>query len=279
MPYSAEISRTNPSCFLFLIDQSSSMGGAFGGESGKKKAQGVSDALNRLLQNVIIKCAKAEGVRDYFHVGVIGYASEARPALAGPLAGQPLVPMSDLAANPLRVEQRTRKVEDDSGGTMEQTFKFPVWVEPVAQGKTAMCQALNLAREYLSVFIARYPDSYPPLAINISDGRATDGNPEQPAAALRALATSDGEVLLFNIHLSSSPAEAVEFPGCEDRLSHPYARLLFRMSSPLPLPLIQAAENEGYLLEDEPRGFVFNADLVSVIRFLDIGTRVARQVR
>ena len=33
--------------------------------------------------------------------------------------------------------------------------------------------------------------------------------------------------------------------------------------------------------EDDPqsRGFVFNADLVSVIRFLDIGTRVAQTVR
>jgi hypothetical protein len=142
-----------------------------------------------------------------------------------------------------------------------------------------MCRALELAREYLAVFVARYPNCYPPLVINISDGRATDGDPEKPAAALRALATSDGEVLLFNIHLSSSPADPVEFPGSEDRLSHPYARLLYRMSSPLPLPLIQAAESEGYLLEDEPRGFVFNADLVSVIRFLDIGTRVARQAR
>ncbi len=31
MPYTAEISRNNPSCFLFLVDQSSSMLEAFGG--------------------------------------------------------------------------------------------------------------------------------------------------------------------------------------------------------------------------------------------------------
>ena len=63
MAYSAEISRTNPSCFLFLIDQSGSMGDSFGaGESSMTKANGVADAINRLLQNLVIKCAKEEGV-------------------------------------------------------------------------------------------------------------------------------------------------------------------------------------------------------------------------
>jgi hypothetical protein len=36
-----------------------------------------------------------------------------------------------------------------------------------------------------------------------------------------------------------------------------------------------AAKDEGYVIHGPARGFVFNADLVSVIRFLDIGTRVA----
>jgi hypothetical protein len=41
MSYSAEISRTNPSCFLFLIDRSGSMEDPFGaGESNRSKADG-----------------------------------------------------------------------------------------------------------------------------------------------------------------------------------------------------------------------------------------------
>ena len=68
-----EISRTNPTCLVFLIDQSHSMDRTVGGQAGKKKAEGVADALNRLLQNLVLKCAKADGVRDYFHVGVVGY--------------------------------------------------------------------------------------------------------------------------------------------------------------------------------------------------------------
>jgi len=83
MPYSAEIRRTNPTCFLFLVDQSSSMLEAFGGNAEKNKAQGVADAINRLLQNLAIKCAKSEGIRDYFHVGVIGYGGRVAPAFGG----------------------------------------------------------------------------------------------------------------------------------------------------------------------------------------------------
>jgi hypothetical protein len=239
----------------------------------------VADALNRLLQNLVLKCAKSEGFRDYFEVGVIGYGKEVGPALGGPMASAPLVRISALANNPLRIEQRTRKVDDGAGGVLDQAFKFPVWLEPVADGKTPMCRALGLAAGLAQEFINRFPKSYPPITVNITDGKATDGDPEEPAARLQALQTADGNALLFNLHLSSNPAQPVEFPSREDVLIDPYARLLFRMSSLLPPALVEAAAGEGYRLEGEPRGFVFNADLVSVIRFLDIGTRVTQTFR
>src|SRR2546425_3263556 len=127
MPYSAEISRNNPSCFLFLIDQSGSMADNFSGEVAKKKADGVADAINKLLQNLCIKCAKEEGVRDYFHVGVIGYGAHVQPAFGGMLAGRELVPISEIALNPARIEVRTKKVSDGAGGLVDQSVKFPVW--------------------------------------------------------------------------------------------------------------------------------------------------------
>src|SRR5439155_9755039 len=63
MSYEAEISRSNPSAFLFLIDMSGSMTDPYAG--GKRKADGVADAINKLLSNLSIKCTKSEGVRDY----------------------------------------------------------------------------------------------------------------------------------------------------------------------------------------------------------------------
>src|SRR5438128_366362 len=90
MPYSAEISRTNPTCFLFLVDQSSSMLEPFGAQPDKQKAEGVADAINRLLQNLVLKSAKSEGIRDFFHVGIIGYGAKIELALGGGLAGHAL---------------------------------------------------------------------------------------------------------------------------------------------------------------------------------------------
>lgn len=274
MPYTAEISRTNPSCLLFLIDRSGSMEDPFGaGESNRSKADGVADAINRLLQNLVIKCAKSEGVRDYYDVGVIGYGNQVGPAFGGPLAGQDLVPISRIADSPERVEERTRKTDDGAGGLVDQTVKFPVWFDAVAKGGTPMCEAFQRAQSTLSGWIAGHAASFPPIVINITDGESTDGDPTSAADGVKALSTDDGNVLLFNVHLSSQRATPVEFPDSASQLPDKYAELLFEMSSPLPSYVRGAAAAEGYAVTDGSRGFVFNADIVSVIRFLDIGTR------
>ncbi len=279
MPYTAELNRSNPTSLIFLIDQSSSMAESFGDQPEKPKAVGVADGINRLLQNLVLKCAKGDGIRDYFHVGVIGYGGRVAWALGGKLVGQKLVPISVIANNPLKVEQRTRKVDDGAGGLVEQKIKFPIWFEPAAAGRTPMCEAITEATAAIEEFVGRFPRSFPPMVINISDGKPTDGNPVLPAAKLRDLNTADGNVLLFNAHLSSKPILPIEFPSQESELPDPNAVLLFRMSSILPPKLRDAAQAEGFRVNDNTRGFVFNADMVSVIRFLDIGTRAAQTVR
>jgi hypothetical protein len=273
MPYIAEISRQNPSCFLFLIDQSGSMRDPFGAESGRRKADGVADAINRLLQNLVIKCAKTEGVRDYYNVGVIGYGHRSGPAFAGPLAGRELVPVSEAAANPARVDERVKKADDGAGGLVDQTIRFPIWFDPVANGGTPMCQAIGRATTILQGWLSQHPDCFPPIVINITDGEATDGDPSGPAQELTKLASTDGNVLLFDLHLSSQKSTPVEFPDTEDNLPDSYAKLLFSMSSRLPEYMRGIAQEEGFKVSENTRGFVFNADIVSVIRFLDIGTR------
>ncbi|MDW7995593.1 MAG: hypothetical protein RMI91_13160, partial [Gemmatales bacterium] len=67
MPYDAEISRTNPSCFLFLIDQSGSMSDNVGG-SPETKAQALARVINELLMNLCIRCTvnPREGIRYYY---------------------------------------------------------------------------------------------------------------------------------------------------------------------------------------------------------------------
>ena len=272
MTYSAEISRANPSMFLFLLDQSGSMSDPFGGGGGKKD-QKVADAINNLLFNLTIKCAKSEGVRDYYHVGVIGYGEKVGPALGGELVGKELVPISKIADAPERIEERVKKVDDGAGGIIEQKVRFPIWFSPVSKGGTPMSEALKKAQQIIESWISAHPDSFPPIVINITDGESTDGNPLKAAEALRELKSSDGEVLLFNVHLSSKGGPSFEFPSGEGELPDQYAKQLFNMSSLLPEHIRSAAQAEGFQVADSSRGFVFNADIVAVIRFLDIGTR------
>src|SRR5438105_15032048 len=105
MPYSAEISRDNRTAFLFVIDQSGSMDER--PEGGRMKSEFVADVLNKTLYTLVTNCSKADGVRNYFEVGLLGYAGS---GLTNGLGGTPgsgvLQPIQKIADAPLRVEER-----------------------------------------------------------------------------------------------------------------------------------------------------------------------------
>ncbi len=278
MPYAAEISRTSPTAFLFLLDQSASMQDAFGGaaqrgDAAPSKARVLADVVNRLLQNLILRCAKEDGVRDYFYVGVVGYGERVQP-LIRPAEGfgvADLVAVSHLAERPLRIEERLKPSPD---GTANRRVKTPVWFDPHAKNGTPMCQALDLAAQLVRRWIDAHPHGFPPVVVNVTDGEATDGDPLRYAQQLRSFATDDGEVLLFNVHLSTADEPAVELPDAVAELPEDeYAAQLFQMSSVLPFTMRAAAEHEGYRVSMDSRGFVFNADPSSLVRFLEVGTR------
>ncbi len=277
MPFSAEISRVNPSCFVFIVDQSGSMIDAFGGSnaSNRSKAEEVADVLNRLLQTLITRCAHGDDVRDYFEIGVFGYGHSNGPILQGPLKDRDFVPISDIACNPVSIEDRTKKVPDGAGGLTEQTFKFPKWITPAHKGGTPMCKALEQVGSALDKWLASHRSSYPPTIIHITDGESTDGDPSAAAAHVRARATDDGPVSLFNVHISADSGSPITFPASKNGLPDQFAQLLFDMSSTLPEHMVKEAASEGYTVAPDSRGFAFNADLVETIRFVDIGTRVS----
>src|SRR6266496_2698959 len=229
MAYQAEISRKNPGCFLFLVDQSESMEDPFGGgEAGRQKAEELATILNKLIHNLCIRCAKSDSIYDYFHVGVLG-----------------------------------------------QTVKFPVWFDPYWKGATPMCAALKEATKIAETWCQEHPNGFPPIVINITDGEATDGDLVAEARKLAAVSGEDGSVLLFNIHLSSTAGPSIELPGNGDKLPDQHAKQLFEASSTLTPFMVARATELGMPAEDNSRGFIFNAQPLHVIHFLDIGTRPA----
>ncbi|HMN14018.1 MAG TPA: VWA domain-containing protein, partial [Bellilinea sp.] len=215
--------------------------------------------------------------RNYFDIGVIGYgANGAYNGFQGALGSSVLHPISAIEASPLRIEERQKKMDDGAGGVVEQSVKFPVWFEPHASGGTPMCQAMTKAAEELVAWCDSHPNSYPPTVLHITDGESTDGDPEELATQIRQIQTGDGPVLMFNLHVSTSGASPVEFPAAEMGLPDTYAKLLFRMSSPLPEHLIRFAQEKGFEVSMESRGFMFNADAVQIVDFFDIGTRASQ---
>jgi hypothetical protein len=156
---------------------------------------------------------------------------------------------------------------------VSEPVKIKIWIEPLADGKTPMCEALNKCYDIVSQWVTSHQPSFPPIVINITDGEATDGDPEPIAERIKDLGTYDGNVLLFNIHISPSSPKALTYPADERVLPDDFAKRLFRMSSSLPEIYVDLLTRDGYSIEDSPRGFVFNADLVALINAIDVGTR------
>lgn len=286
MAYSQEISRERRGAFLFLVDQSRSMNKPFGLDgSGQQisRAEVVANTLNATLEELVNRCMRDEGVRDYFDIGIIGYGRTNRAEFCwrGALAGRGVVAISEVADNAEVVEKEITVMV--RGQPMVERIVTPLWIEPVAVDSTPMNGAFRLAQATLEEWVYHNPHSFPPAVINITDGMANDVNSEEELLAsarrLTGLGTGDGQTLLINCHIAGGDADPVVFPGSADQLpADRYARLLFEMSSELSdrhrAIICEIFDRD---LDSTPslRGMAFNADAVALVKLLEIGTRQA----
>jgi len=272
--YSAEISRGHPTCFIFLLDQSRSMGERFGKHQ-QSKAEYVADVVNRTVHDLVIRCTRTESIRNYYYVSILSYGKSVGSALCGPLAGKTQLPISEIAETPARLEVRTKRISTGENGFTDQQVRFPVWVDAVSAGWTQMCAGLTHVRELLDAWLDEHHQGFPPTVLHLTDGGSTDGDPTAIGRDIRAKSTSDGSVLLFNCHVSAKHTTKSEYPENDSCLPDHRARTLFNISSPLPDPFREMANYLGIRAAVGARGFVFNGDPVSVAQFFEIGTRPA----
>ncbi len=291
MPYIAEISRANPACFLFLVIQCMGMKERMeiGGCEYQRKGEVAADAVNRIVDTLSQRCSSGMDVRDYFHVGILGFTSEGAffnsdelmntYTLPGTTPERPFLPISQVVEV---AEIQERKVKEDYGGgeIVEVTRRMPVWLRHYDKGNWDPMRAmLQFVTPSLANWIDGHPDSYPPIVVIICDGWATDGDPLEDALTMKNLRTKDGNALLFIVHLSNNDdSRPTLFPSREDGLQslgegQDDSKLMFRMTSVLPEGSRRAAADLGFAVDEESRGFVLNADAVSLAQFLDIGTR------
>ena len=278
--YERRITRSNPGLVVFLLDRSDSMKLKWGNLP-YSLAEGAANALNAILLELLFTSQVEPGKPyHYFDVGIFGYGLRPKsndegvePAFAGALAGQPIIALPDLRDNQISMREEP---SEDLGAP---SSKVPVWVQPTHGQRTPMCEAIAVAGGHVYNWVSAHPDSFPPIVINITDGMVTDspfqGAPlDEWAQRLVNIQTSDGPALLFNIFLSPAPANTVMFPATDAGLPVPGPDL-FRISSPLPPPMVATANSTGMALQPGARGFAFNADRHTLASFLEVGTRVS----
>lgn len=272
MAHTAQITRANPTLVVLLLDQSGSMADPFSGDKLERKAGFVAKVVNSTLHDLVIRCTKTEEVRDYYHVAVVAYGRTVGPVLSGALAARAIVPISEIADNPARIETGYKRAPDGAGGFIEMPVRYPVWLYPHADGGTPMCRALECVRGIIAQWLSEHPRGFPPTVLHLTDGESSDGDPVALGQEIMSLGTDDGQTLIFNCHISTRRSAKIEYPPDASRLPDDYARTLFQISSPLPDNFLGAAQQLGVRAAQGSRGFVFNADPSSVVQFYEIGT-------
>lgn len=280
--YEAEINRKNPTAILIMIDQSASMDWNTQTYRGEEKtySQIVADMVNELLNELIGRCTKSEGVRDYFHTCVLEYGgiddSNAYSLWDGNLKGKDWVSISELKQN-ARYEKKT-VIKTIRGKSKVSEIEMPYWFKPVANYGTPMGAAFTKAYELLKNWILNgHTASYPPVVINITDGQQTDCIDKELVEItkkIQALNTEDGQILVLNCHISTEN-KSVIFPLSKDELADNfYAELLYEMSSVMP-PVynsdIAKIRNDTDTFSSY-RGMAFNANMDTLFNLIDIGT-------
>jgi len=269
---------------IILLDQSGSMSQAFGrgmAGGGKKKSDAVATVLNNFLNelistNTVVQPDGTPIIKTRADIVVLGYEGQTIiSALGGALAGRDFVTLAELQMNPIEIEMRKTKEMDDTGKIIEIPVPFPVWVHPKVGGGTPMLQALRQARDLAQHWAIEHPDNYPPVVINVTDGMA-EGDLIQASQDIAQIATSDGQAVLFNVHISHLPDPEVKFPFSDTELPNdPFAKLLFAMSSVIPeTSRIRLESMMGRAVPAGARGMIFNGDAASVQLMFNFATRI-----
>lgn len=279
--YTAQITRNTPTAFIFLIDQSVSMQKyttLYGEEM--PMAEAVARIVNHQLNELVLRCIKGSETRDYYDIAIIGYGEKAYSGWKGELEGRDFVKPSELKEHPYKKittkkETRTRK------GVKVVEIEEVQWIEAEAtQGWTRVHHAFEKAKGLLDEWMEKHHDKdcYPPTIINITDGEFNGATKEyvlQQANELKSMFTNDGNVILFNIHISANKAVCVTCPASKDEVSFSsLATTMYEMSSLLPMRYsdrIADLRKDG-TPNNRYRAMSINADMSTLIQLMDIGT-------
>ncbi len=256
------IGKANPGCIVILVDQSWSMLEDW--QTGTK-AERAAIIVSRAIYDLAMRCSLGAVIRPRCYVCLISYGEHVDCAVEG------MIP--DVYASPIETKKVKKSIPDGSGGIVEVEVELPIWLQPRANGGTPMHEAFEQASEVVQRWISDWPDNFPPVVINVTDGEPT--HPDLTGDAARKvmnLQTTDGNVLVYNIHIADSHSEIV-FPSQNTQFADDSpAGFLFSVSSVLPKSLFPMAEEHGFSPQPGARCFAYNASEVLTTRIIEFGS-------
>lgn len=258
------ISSTNPCLLVYLIDQSGSMCEKFGNSSNTKAVE-VANAINDILYDVGLSCIGNGGeLKNRFEIAIIGYGKQedlVQSGWEGQLTGKWVISIKNIFDFPLGQENDK-----------------PFWIRPYSISNTPMTKAFENAKRLCMDWInwGNHRDCHPPIIINITDGEATDAGSnynflKSQVEQIKRLRTNYGTVSILNIHISKRAGDKLLFPA-ELNSGDRFEKLLFEISTPLDKNMIRIAQQRGYEIRSNAKGYVFNGNASDLINFLNIGT-------
>lgn len=282
--YTQEITRSHRAAFVLLLDQSTSMQQQVQfGRLTATKAQMVAYTANSLITELIDRCRRSDGIRNYYDIAVIGYSGESVRSL---LPREGFNSVAELAQD-MPPQTAVAFEEDLPDGTQTLVrHRQREWITPLAEGTTPMHEALHMVRDLVEVWCdeEQNAESFPPIVINITDGEPTDCTEidlRDVCTLIKRTATEDGNTLLINIHISTvHRLNSIIFP-MQEELSQACnkARLLADCSSVMPAALNEAIrEMKGVGAMPPYIGIGYNATVVELLSMINIGSRSISQL-
>jgi hypothetical protein len=213
------VSSKQPVCVIFAIDRSGSMRRKAKDPPHSTLSEVAASLVNSTIGDLALRSSKEFRLRRFFDIGIFGYgfnlatgtvsASSLLPRQLGELG---ICDLPALANSPLRIEENEERL-------------YPVWVDPVHEGRTPMCQVFDCIDSHLRRWTDAHPSPHPPVIVNISDGLVTD-SPYEGATLeawvdrLSGFRTATGVAKVFDVILSETQSPVLR-PATISGLSLP----------------------------------------------------------
>lgn len=272
---STQWSTKSPGHLIFLVDQSHTMGEKYSGN--RNRAECAAEGINLCYNDLFLANQDGLGVFNRGFSQIIAYGGQGGDSVKKLLEGT----FSELANNPLRIEKLKQNIADGDRGMVEVEKEMAIYIDPVWRGCTVMGDALEMAYDEI---IKRGADHV--TLINISDGGPWSYKREfkemdyaiEQAQRIMSLDIPDGHPRILNAHIGSGQPQYI-CPGPETRLIGRQANFLWEISSELTDADRAAARKFEMFLAPHARGFISNADALTLLRFIQFGSSAAKPDR